>query len=324
MISQTGLLSALVFALFLGARARADIVDRLDQSAADVTSSKWWNGAAPKIESLRGKVVVLHISDPARATSRGFVPNLVKLAAAYKSEPVVFIEVVENDDESVASKYVAECAGDIKWQVGWDGTGALQRGYPGSSVPRTYVIGPDGRVAWHAHIAALKPEIVDAQIKRCGFYDVKSVPEKARPAAKAMLEYRFADAIEAADKVFTDAYADSEAKAFCATVKREVSRYYTFQKTLADTLMKDLDWAVAFHRVERMLVVYKGTDHEPEVRKLKDELDANPRVKFIVEAQNRLDEMVKDIGRMTAKELEKLVEKLKAFNERYPDTSPAK
>ena len=319
-----GLVSALAAVLYLGTAARADIVDRLDQPAAEITAQTWWNGTAPKLDALKGKVVVLHVSDPARATSKGFVPNLVKLTEAYKSQPVVFIEVVESDDSAVATSYVKDAAGTVKWLVGWDGAGALQRGYPGSSVPRTYVIGPDGKIAWHAHIAALTKAILDAQITRCTFWDTASVPAAARPAAKAMLDFRFADAIAAADKVFVDQYAPGDAKNYCAKVKLEVARYYAFQCGILDALKKDLDWAVAYHRVERMIVIFKGTDHEADVQKEKDALDANPRVKYIVEAQKHLDDMVKDVSRLGSKDLEKLIEKLKAFAEQYPESAPAK
>jgi hypothetical protein len=200
----------------------------------------------------------------------------------------------------------------------------MQRGYPGSSQPRTYVIGPDGKVAWHRHIAALTRDILDAQVTRCGFSDPKLVPEKARPAAKAMLELKFADALKAADKVFTDKYAPDDAKAFCAGVKKEISRYYAFQKTVVDALIKDLDWAVAYQRVERMLVTYKETDHEAEILRRKAELDANPRVKFILAAQKRLDGMVADLGRMNSKELKQLVEELKMFIDEFPETAVGK
>ena len=318
-------LSAFFLVLALApASARADIVDRLDQAAPEIAATTWWNGTAPKMESLRGKVVILHVTDPARATSKAFLPNLVKLAAAWKAQPVVIVEMVLCDDAAGAASYVAENAADVKWLVGFDASGAFQRGYPGTSVPRTYLIGPDGKVAWHAHIAALTKEIVDAQVTRCTFADVKSVPDRARPAAKAMLEMRFGDAIAAADKVFTDATAPGDAKAYCAKVKKEVGRYYAFQKSLVDALVKDLDWAVAYRRMEKMLIFYKDTEHEPEVQKKKDELDANPRVKFIIEAQNHLDDMVKDIGHMGPRDLEKLIDKLKAFIERYPESAPAK
>lgn len=323
-VSRAPLTSALVLACLFGAGARADIVDRLDEPAAEIAASQWWNGTAPKLADLRGRVVVLHVSDPARATSKAFVPNLVKLRDAYKAAPVTFIEVVENDDQAVATAYAADAASGVTWLVGWDGTGALLRGYPGTSVPRTYVIGPDGKVAWHAHVMALTKEILDAQVTRCSFGDNKAVPAAARVAAKAMLDLRFGDAIVAADKVFTDRYAGDDAKAYCAKVKKEVARYYAFQKGVVDALIKDLDWAAAYHRIERMLVVYKGTDHLPEVEKRKAELDANPRVKYIVAAQKELDQIVEHIDREDVKGLEKIVEKLKAFQENYPDSAPAK
>ena len=316
--------AALVLACLCAAGARADIVDRLDEPAAEITASQWWNGAAPKLADFKGRVVVLHVSDPARATSKAFLPDLVKLRDAYKSAPVTIVEVVENEDQAVATAHAADTESGVTWLVGWDGTGMLLRGYPGTSVPRTYLIGPDGKVAWHAHIKALTKQILDAQVTRCSFGDNKVVPAAARPAAKAMLDLRFGDAITAADKVFTDRYAGDDAKAFCAKVKKEVARYYAFQKGVVDALIQELDWAVAYHRVERMLVTYKGTDHLAEVEKRKAELDANPRVKYIVAAQKELDGIVEHIDREDVKGLEKIVDKLKAFQETYPESAPAK
>ena len=323
-MSRLTLTTALVLACLFGAGARADIVDRLDEPAAEIVASAWLNGAAPKLADLRGRVVLLHVSDPARATSKAFVPDLVKLRDAYKSAPVTIVEVVENEDQAVATAHAADAASGVTWLVGWDGTGTLLRGYPGTSIPRTYLIGPDGKVAWHAHIKALTKEILDAQVTRCTFGDSKVVPAPARVAAKAMLDLRFGDAITAADKVFTDKYAGDDAKAFCAKVKKEVARYYAFQKSVVEALIRDLDWAVAYHRLEKMLVVYKGTDHFDEIVKKKAELDANPRVKYIVAAQRDLDTIVEHIDREDIKGLEKIVAKLKEFQETYPDSAVAK
>ena len=323
-MSRSRFLTALVLACLLGAGARADIVDRLDEPAPEITATQWWNGAAPKMADLRGRVVVLHVSDPARATSKAFVPNLVKLRDAYKEAPVTIVEIVENDDQAVATAHAGDTEAGVTWLVGWDGAGVISRGYPGTSIPRTYVIGPDGKVAWHAHVAALTKAIVDAQVTRCAFGDAKAVPAAARLAAKAMLDLRFGDAIVAADKVFTDRYAGDDAKAFCAKVKKEVARYYAFQKGVVDAAVRDLDWAVAYHRVVRMLAVYKGTDHLAEVEKQKAELDANPRVKYIVAAQKELDGIVEHIDREDIKGLEKIIAKLKEFQSTYPDSSPAK
>jgi len=323
-VSRARFLTALVLACLLGAGARADIVDRLDEAAPEISAAQWWNGAAPKPADLRGRVVVLHVSDPARATSKAFVPNLVKLRDAYKSAPVTIVEIVENDDQAVAAAHAGDTESGVTWLVGWDGAGAISRGYPGTSIPRTYVIGPDGKVAWHAHVAALTKEIVDAQVTRCSFGDPKVVPAAARVAAKAMLDLRFGDAIVAADKVFTDRYAGDDAKAFCAKVKKEIARYYAFQKGVVDAAVRDLDWAAAYHRTVRMLVVYKGTDHLDEIERKKAELDANPRVKYIVAAQKELDGIVEHIDREDIKGLEKLIAKLKEFQSTYPDSSPAK
>lgn len=320
MRALTPIFAALAAALLAGAVARADIVDRIDQPAAEIAAAKWWNGAAPKLDAFRGKVVVLHLSDPARATSKAFLPNLVRIGQTRRDEPLVIVEVLDTADETLAAKYVEENAKDVTWLVGWDANGTVAQAYPGTSVPRTYVIGPDGRIAWHAHIGALTREALDGQVARCAFWDLKAVPAAARPAAKAVFELRFGDAVAAADKVFEDPRAPGEAKAFAARVKKEVARAHAQHKEIVEALTKDLDWATLYRRVERMLPVYKGTLYEPEVKAKWEELNANKRVLYIVEQQRLLEQLVKGVHKMNLRDLEKVRPRVREVAVMNPDT----
>ena len=316
------LLLLLAILLAVGTAARGDIVDLLDEPAAEIEAAKWWNGAAPKLATLRGQVVVLHVADYTKVTSRAFAGHVKRFAEEWRPRGVQFFEIVLNADEAVAQTYVD---GDQPaWSVGWDGVHAIGRGYPGSSVPRMYVIGPDGKVVWHAHIAACTDNVIEAQLARASFYDVKAVPKKARNAAKAAAELRFGEAVAAADELFTDKYASAVEKAFGARIKTEVARYFDFQKKVVDALVRDLDWAVAYHRVERMRVVYKGTAFEADTEKMWKELEDNPRVAFVVKAQFELDRLLEGLAKMKRDDLELLLAKLDLFLDSYEDTAPAK
>jgi hypothetical protein len=139
-----------------------------------------------------------------------------------------------------------------------------------------------------------------------------------------MLELRFGEAVVLADKVFLDKYANDDAKMVAVRAKKEISRYYAFQKGMVDVLCADLDWATVYHRVERMRVVYEGTLHEADVEKKWEELSANKRVLYIVEQQRKLDEMVQGVGRMTARDLEKLLLRVTDIADSNPETKVEK
>ena len=101
--------------------------------------------------------------------------------------------------------------------------------YPGSSVPRTYLIGPDGKIEWHAHIGALTDDAVDAQLARVAFFDSKNVPRKARVAAQAAAKLNFDKAVPEAQALIENKYASEEEKELARTILKEVKRYFEFE-----------------------------------------------------------------------------------------------
>jgi len=299
----------------------ADIADRLDEKAAAIRCSTWWNGDAPKLSKLKGRVVVLHFHDPGRITSKAFEEKAKKLAHAHPDQPYTFIEVIVDCDEVDAQSYVARAGAD--WLVGWDGKGDAASAYPGSSVPRTYVIGPDGLVAWHAHIAALKKDVLAAQFARATLFDTKALPKKARAAAKAAREYRFGAAVEESEKLLGGKRSTPEEKAIAETIIEEIGRYHAFQQKVARAAMLDLDWGVALKRVERMEAVYKGTPFEEEVATERKKLDANPRVAYVAEAERLMELIIDKTDVRKKRDLESALRELKTFADSYANTKPA-
>jgi len=314
-------LALTIGSVLVATMAWADIADRLDEKAKDVSCSTWWNGDAPKFAKLKGRVVVVHFHDPNRTTSKAFEEKAKKLARAHADKPFTFIEVIVDCDEVDAKSYVARSGAD--WLVGWDGKGDAASAYPGSSVPRTYVIGPDGLVAWHAHIAALKSDVLEAQFARALFFDTKALPKKAKNAAKAAREYRFGAAVAEAQKLLAGKRSTPEEKAIAETIIKEVARYHAFQAKVARAAMKDLDWGVALKRVERMEEVYKGTALEEQVAAVRKELDANPRVAYVAEAERLMGLIIDKTDLRKKRDLESAIRELTAFADSYANTKPA-
>jgi hypothetical protein len=315
-------LPASVVLLFaIASLAMGEIADRLDEKAKAISCTTWWNGDAPKLAKLKGRVVVLHIHDPTRISSKAFEEKAKQLARSHADQPFTFIEVIVDCDEVDAQSYVARSGAD--WLVGFDGKGDTASGYPGSSVPRTYVIGPDGLVAWHAHIGALKPDVLDAQFARARFFDIKALPKKAKAAAKAAREYRFGAAVEESDKILASERSTPEEKAIAEVIIVEVGRYHAFQKKVARAAMKDLDWGVALKRVERMQAVYRGTAFADEVAAERKKLDSNPRVAYIAEAERMMEGIIDKTDVRRKRDLESAIRELTTLADSYANSKPA-
>jgi hypothetical protein len=293
------------------APARADILDRLDQPAPDAVCAKWWNGAAPKSAALRGRVVVVHLCDPSKVTTKAAAAALEKVAGWAKDEPVTIVEVVLGGTEEAAAAWAARAKG---WVVGWDAEGAASAAYPGSSVPRTYLVGPDGKIAWHAHVGALTEEALAAQVARVAFYAPPKDAKKAVAAAKAASDQRFGAALAEAAKVEADRFASEADRAVVAAIRAEVPRALAFQLKLLDALEAELDWAIAWRRIDAMEEMFQGTPQAAKVAERRRALEARPSAAHERMAQQRLDPILADAAKAkTRRQLEDVIGRLQDF-----------
>lgn len=73
-------------------------------------------------------------------------PVLQKVYALYKDKGVVFIGIAIQDTETKAKAYVKEFG--ITFPVGLDSTGAIAEAYKIYGIPKTFIIGKDGRFSY--------------------------------------------------------------------------------------------------------------------------------------------------------------------------------
>lgn len=314
-------LCALSLALALPVReVRADILMMLDQEAPDPVCTRWWNGPAPKLSKWAGDVVLLHFSDPSKLTSKAFTPTVRKLYEKYGDKGLHVVEILLVTGEEEADAYVNSEA--AKWIVGLDADDDTRGRYLGSSVPRSYLIGPDGKVAWHAHVAALNDTVVQAQLDRRQFFDVKTLPQKVRAMARAAGEQRYGTALAAAEKLLADASATDEEKRVVAAVKSEIARDLAFQTKLLDKEIDERDWGAAWDRVDLLAVRFKGTPEEESIAKKLAEIQSSPRAVWVRAGQQQLDKLLEKAGSKRKKDIESTLRSLKNFLETYDGSSP--
>ncbi len=316
------ILTGLVLAATVAAPARADIVDLIDKPAPELSCTQWWNGGAKKMAALRGRLLVVHFSNPEKITSIAFVESVRKLHKLGAERPIEVVEIVLAKDPKVVTEYFSKF--DVKWRVGLDAKGDAARAFAGSSVPRTYLIGPDGSVAHHAHVNTITEAVLAPQFARVPFFVEKGVPRKAKALAKAMAKQKFAKALELARKLLEDKYAGEEETRLAGVAKAEVERSFKLRMKLLKRTIKDVDWALAWRRVELIKKLYKGTPHQVEADAAWTELSNNPRVPYHTAALEWIERIVTKTNLRRKKELESAIAELLQVQKKYENALAAK
>jgi len=102
-------------------------------------------GSVATIESLKGKVVVLEFWATWCAPCIGAFPHLNELVEHYKdSDDVVFIAIT-NESQETAAKVLDKK--ELNTWHGFDTDGSVWESYGVNAIPRTIIIGKDGKVA---------------------------------------------------------------------------------------------------------------------------------------------------------------------------------
>jgi uncharacterized protein (TIGR03435 family) len=100
--------------------------------------------AALEWPMLRGKVVVLEFWATWCGPCIAAMPHLNELADQFKDEPVHFIAITDEDEQTV-QRFLEK--GTIQSWIGLDSDRSLFRAMGIRSIPRTVVVGKDGRIA---------------------------------------------------------------------------------------------------------------------------------------------------------------------------------
>ena len=184
--------SAAVFALFVaGLVAGPAIAQTTEPSklkvgdpAPPLTPGAWLKGE-PVAKLETGKVYVVEFWATWCAPCREAMPHLTALAKKHPDVTFIGQDVFEEDD-SVVKPFVARVGDDMGYHVAADdkakvADGAMQTAWLAaagiSTIPTTFLVGRDGKIAWVGHPMELEP-VLDQVL--AGTYDVKAAAEKEK------------------------------------------------------------------------------------------------------------------------------------------------
>lgn len=118
------------------------------------------DGSTIRLSDLRGNVVVVNFWATWCPPCEEELPALQSLSSQYQPE-VVFLGLAYEDQESLVRAAVARLG--LTYRIGLDVDGRIARAYGITGVPETFVIGPQGEVAF-VHIGPVTAEELTGEL----------------------------------------------------------------------------------------------------------------------------------------------------------------
>lgn len=121
------------------------------------------DGKVLDLDSLKGRPIVINFfaswCTPCKAEAGGFARQYL----AFKDSGVEFVGVAVQDSEKGAKKFIK----DFKWSfpAGLDDTGNITKAYKLYGVPKTFIVGKDGRFSF-IYTGDLSEEVLAKEIKK--------------------------------------------------------------------------------------------------------------------------------------------------------------
>lgn len=147
-------------------KENASVMERLPAEAgatAPLFTIKTLGGNEISLEKLKGRVVVINFFASWCGPCAYEAPVLQRLYLKYRESGAEFVGLAVQDSVEAASGFVKEHGWTMP--VGLDENDAISRAYNVFGVPKTCVVGKDGRIAYE-HMGAITEEVLDAEIKK--------------------------------------------------------------------------------------------------------------------------------------------------------------
>jgi thiol-disulfide isomerase/thioredoxin len=128
-----------------------------------LTEAGQWMNPPPalKLADLKGKVVWLEFGFIKCSGCRKMKPFLAKWHKEFAEKGLIIIDVYDGSQDTLEDVKKEVADGSFTFPVLWDKEGRMVSTYNVQAMPASYLIGPDGVVAWEGHPAPYKQKDVD-------------------------------------------------------------------------------------------------------------------------------------------------------------------
>lgn len=239
--------------------ARADF-PALGKPPPEINAKSWFNnlGAEPRLADLKGQVVLIEFWATWCPPCRAAWPHLNELYSTYAKDGLVAIGLSDEVDDKV-DPFITEFK--IQCLVGGGSTSNGAYGVDG--IPHTFIVGPDGNLAWHGHPSELKEDLLKTLLKgarkpvggplgvRMNF-DVDARVSKAQALAA---EGKLADSLKELGAIDADPKSSDQQKNDAKAVREAIDHQ-------GDALCAAAEKAVASQDVEKAVTLLELVSKE--------------------------------------------------------------
>jgi hypothetical protein len=314
--------ASLTAVLLLATPARADSM--LDKPAPDPAVTKWVVGEAPpSFKALKGRCALLELTDPADLVCQGLESRTAEIAkrGASKQLLVVSVAVGEGADEEKAKEFAKQFK--VTWPFGVDRKFETLSAAGMPSLPRHFLVAPDGRVLWEGSPGALDDATLDGFLDRARLWRSEEVAKAMRPAADFFVKGKHAAAVKKVQEALAEVERRKKADLpLEGTEERDgrvivdaVSSMAAIRLLLAERLAKDRWTLEAEEAWEAVAASFAGTEWEAKAREALAVSAKDERGQAEVAAAKRLREILSKTHPLTRKSVQRAIEQIDVFVE---------
>jgi redoxin len=324
--------AAVPVAAVLLAAASARAGSPLDRPAPDPVAAKWIVGEPPPAwKALKGRCALLEILDPDDLVCQGLVSRTGEIAprAAERKLVVLSVAVGTGATEEKAREFAKSFK--VTWPFALDRSGETFVAFGMPSLPRYFLIAPDGRVAWEGNPGTLDDRTLAGFLDRARLWRPEEVAKLLRPAAEAFVRGKYALAVKRVEEVLPEVKHRQEMKQpldgteekDAAVITGAVKDIATIRLAAADRLAKDR-WSLdALEILEDLARDFAGTEHEGKARERLKAIADDPRAQYEILATRRLREILGKLRPLNRRNAERAVEALAEFVKEFDNLQAA-
>ena len=312
--------AGIVALALLASAARADSF--LDKPAPEPAVAKWVAGEPPPAwKALGGRCALLELFDPDDIVSLGLVSHTVEIAAKAAERKLVIVSVAVGTgaEEGKAGEFAKRFR--MAWPVGVDRRGETYFAAGSPTLPRYFLIAPDGSVMWEGSPGVLDAPTLDGFLERARLWRPAEVARTMRPAAEAFTGGKYGTALKKAEEALVEFQkrsraglpVDGDEGKDAAVVRDAVKNLALLRLGVADRLAKDR-WSLdAQEMLEAMVRSFAGTEWEGKAKEALAAIAADKRAVAEIEATKRLREILAAARPTTRKRIEKAIAEIDEF-----------